>query len=123
MIPEPFAALGRAAKFAPEAEVLARLRQEAGLDAPLLARIAARAEALVGRIRSEARPSLMEHFLAQYGLSSREGVALMCLAEAMLRVPDTATIDALIEDKIAPRTGAGIWARRPPRWSMPRPGR
>ncbi len=102
MIPEPFAALGRAAKFAPEAEVLARLRQEAGLDAPLLARIAARAEALVGRIRSEARPSLMEHFLAQYGLSTDEGIALMCLAEALLRVPDAATIDALIEDKIAP---------------------
>ena len=44
----------------------------------------------------------MEHFLSEYGLSTREGVALMCLAEAMLRVPDRDTIDALIEDKIAP---------------------
>ena len=44
----------------------------------------------------------MEAFLAEYGLSTEEGIALMCLAEALLRVPDAATIDALIEDKIAP---------------------
>ena len=37
----------------------------------------------------------MQGFLAEYGLSTREGVALMCLAEALLRVPDTETIDAL----------------------------
>ena len=44
----------------------------------------------------------MEVFLAEYGLSTDEGVALMCLAEALLRVPDAPTMDALIEDKIAP---------------------
>ena len=44
----------------------------------------------------------MEVFLAEYGLSTDEGVALMCLAEALLRVPDADTMDALIEDKIAP---------------------
>ena len=44
----------------------------------------------------------MEVFLAEYGLSTDEGVALMCLAEALLRVPDTPTIDELIEDKISP---------------------
>jgi RHH-type proline utilization regulon transcriptional repressor/proline dehydrogenase/delta 1-pyrroline-5-carboxylate dehydrogenase len=44
----------------------------------------------------------MEVFLAEYGLSTEEGVALMCLAEALLRVPDAETVDALIEDKIAP---------------------
>ena len=44
----------------------------------------------------------MEVFLAEYGLSTEEGVALMCLAEALLRVPDAETIDELIEDKIAP---------------------
>ena len=48
----------------------------------------------------------MQGFLAEYGLSTREGVALMCLAEALLRVPDTETIDALIEDKV----GASDWA-------------
>ena len=44
----------------------------------------------------------MEVFLAEYGLSTTEGVALMCLAEALLRIPDAATVDALIRDKIAP---------------------
>src|SRR5690606_31138471 len=44
----------------------------------------------------------MEVFLSAYGLSTREGVALMCLAEALLRVPDAETMDDLIRDKIAP---------------------
>ncbi|MCB2158063.1 MAG: bifunctional proline dehydrogenase/L-glutamate gamma-semialdehyde dehydrogenase, partial [Rhodobacteraceae bacterium] len=57
---------------------------------------------LVGRIRADVRPGLMEVFLAEYGLSTEEGIALMCLAEALLRVPDAETMDALIEDKIAP---------------------
>ncbi|AUH63338.1 bifunctional proline dehydrogenase/L-glutamate gamma-semialdehyde dehydrogenase PutA [Paracoccus zhejiangensis] len=90
------------AKFQPEAALLDRLVTEAALSAEQRARITDRAADLVRRIRSQARPSLMEHFLSEYGLSTREGVALMCLAEAMLRVPDNATIDALIEDKIAP---------------------
>ena len=45
----------------------------------------------------------MEVFLSAYGLSTKEGVALMCLAEALLRVPDNETIDELIRDKIAPQ--------------------
>ncbi|MFT5639740.1 MAG: RHH-type proline utilization regulon transcriptional repressor/proline dehydrogenase, partial [Paracoccaceae bacterium] len=61
-----------------------------------------RAVKLVTAIRADSDPSLMEVFLAEYGLSTDEGVALMCLAEALLRVPDAATMDALIEDKIAP---------------------
>ena len=65
-------------------------------------RISAHAAELVRKIRGHARPGLMEVFLAEYGLSTDEGIALMCLAEALLRVPDAATIDALIEDKIAP---------------------
>ena len=44
----------------------------------------------------------MEVFLSAYGLSTKEGVALMCLAEALLRVPDAETMDDLIRDKIAP---------------------
>ncbi|HBZ43244.1 MAG TPA: bifunctional proline dehydrogenase/L-glutamate gamma-semialdehyde dehydrogenase [Maritimibacter sp.] len=62
---------------------------------------------LVRRIRSGARPGIMEQFLGEYGLSTDEGVALMCLAEALLRVPDGETIDALIEDKIAPSDWGG----------------
>lgn len=72
------------------------------LDESTRARIDSRAQALVKSIRSEASPGMMEVFLAEYGLSTSEGVALMCLAEALLRVPDTDTIDELIEDKIAP---------------------
>ncbi len=62
---------------------------------------------LVRKLRSEATPGLMESFLAEYGLSTDEGVALMCLAEAYLRTPDELTMDALIRDKI----GTGEWSR------------
>ncbi|WP_304616040.1 bifunctional proline dehydrogenase/L-glutamate gamma-semialdehyde dehydrogenase PutA [Paracoccus sp. (in: a-proteobacteria)] len=95
-------ALESAAKFAPEPTILDRLVAEAALSAEARARISANAADLVRRIRAQSRPTMMEHMLAEYGLSTREGVALMCLAEAMLRVPDRMTIDALIEDKIAP---------------------
>ncbi|MBO6825036.1 MAG: bifunctional proline dehydrogenase/L-glutamate gamma-semialdehyde dehydrogenase PutA [Sneathiella sp.] len=56
----------------------------------------------VRSLRRDANPGLMETFLSEYGLSTEEGIALMCLAEALLRVPDEDTIDALIQDKIAP---------------------
>ena len=85
-----------------EARLLADLESSANLDTDARAAIVARATALVEDIRSASDPSLMEVFLAEYGLSTDEGVALMCLAEALLRVPDPTTIDALIEDKIAP---------------------
>ncbi|MBL4739759.1 MAG: bifunctional proline dehydrogenase/L-glutamate gamma-semialdehyde dehydrogenase PutA [Sneathiella sp.] len=52
-------------------------------------------------LRRSKNPGLMEIFLSEYGLSTEEGVALMCLAEALLRVPDDATIDVLIQDKIS----------------------
>ncbi len=89
-------------KHRDEAGLLAELTQTAALDEAARARIVASAADLVKSIRSDARPGLMDVFLAEYGLSTDEGVALMCLAEALLRVPDAATIDALIEDKIAP---------------------
>ena len=58
-------------------------------------------------MRAEADPGLMEQFLAEYGLGTDEGVALMCLAEAYLRTPDAHSLDALISDKI----GTGDWSR------------
>ena len=88
--------------LAPEAPLLAALASEAALDAPARGRIVEHAAALVRQIRADVRPGLMEVFLAEYGLSTEEGVALMCLAEALLRVPDADTMDRLIEDKIAP---------------------
>ncbi|HRV63622.1 MAG TPA: bifunctional proline dehydrogenase/L-glutamate gamma-semialdehyde dehydrogenase PutA [Albidovulum sp.] len=86
----------------PEGPLLARLIADAALSDGDRARIVARGADLVGRIRADVRPGLMEVFLAEYGLSTEEGIALMCLAEALLRVPDAETMDALIEDKIAP---------------------
>ena len=71
-------------------------------DQALRARIQDRAHGLVRHLREDSKPGLMELMLAEYGLSTDEGVALMCLAEALLRVPDYETMDDLIEDKIAP---------------------
>ncbi len=81
---------------------LAALIQTAALSKTDRAAITGTAANLVRDIRGAAAPGMMEVFLAEYGLSTDEGVALMCLAEALLRVPDADTIDALIEDKIAP---------------------
>ena len=90
------------ATYANPDAVLDRLVTQADLTAEQRAAISAAAAELVRRIRATTAPGLMEVFLAEYGLSTEEGVALMCLAEALLRVPDADTIDALIEDKIAP---------------------
>lgn len=82
--------------------ILTDLIKTAALSADDRAEITASAADLVCQIRASTAPGLMEVFLAEYGLSTDEGVALMCLAEALLRVPDADTMDALIEDKIAP---------------------
>lgn len=92
----------RTAQTAPEATVLKALQAEAAISADTRAAAAARGADMVRSLRAAGDPGLMEAFLAEYGLSTEEGVALMCLAEALLRVPDAETIDALIEDKIAP---------------------
>ncbi|MBB3995110.1 RHH-type proline utilization regulon transcriptional repressor/proline dehydrogenase/delta 1-pyrroline-5-carboxylate dehydrogenase [Sulfitobacter undariae] len=82
--------------------VLETLIESAALTQTDRATISETAAGLVRDIRNSTAPGLMEVFLAEYGLSTDEGVALMCLAEALLRVPDAETMDALIEDKIAP---------------------
>ena len=91
-----------AATYTNQNTVLTELVSFASLDQSDRAAITARAAGWVRQIRAAADPGLMESFLAEYGLSTDEGIALMCLAEALLRVPDADTIDALIEDKIAP---------------------
>ncbi|MEM6408357.1 MAG: L-glutamate gamma-semialdehyde dehydrogenase [Pseudomonadota bacterium] len=92
----------RANTLPDEAAVIERLTGEARLTAEDRSAISRQAAQLVRDIRNSAKPGLMEVFLAEYGLNTEEGVALMCLAEALLRVPDAETMDALIEDKIAP---------------------
>ena len=88
--------------YADPDRILDDLIRTADLTAEDRAQICKTAADLVRRIRDSSDPGMMEVFLAEYGLSTDEGVALMCLAEALLRVPDAETIDALIEDKIAP---------------------
>ena len=105
----------RAAAIEDEAGAVGRMVEAAGLTPDDREAIVARAVDLVHATRAGAGNSIMEGFLAEYGLSTREGVALMCLAEALLRVPDTETIDALIEDKI----GASDWASHLGRSSSP----
>ena len=105
----------RAATCADEAGAIRALLAAASPDPATRSRIHARAVALVREIRRDADPGLMELFLEEFGLSSDEGIALMCLAEALLRVPDDETIDALIEDKIAP----SAWSRHLGRSSSP----
>ncbi|HEY0918727.1 bifunctional proline dehydrogenase/L-glutamate gamma-semialdehyde dehydrogenase PutA [Devosia sp.] len=92
----------REANLADEAEAVARLAGEADLDAGARQAISARARGFVEKVRAASSSGMLESFLAEYTLSTTEGIALMCLAEALLRVPDTRTIDDLIEDKIAP---------------------
>lgn len=69
--------------------------------------IADRARRLVATVRERrVKPGGIDAFLQEYGLDTREGVVLMCLAEALLRVPDAGTVDDLIRDKISD----GNWA-------------
>jgi RHH-type proline utilization regulon transcriptional repressor/proline dehydrogenase/delta 1-pyrroline-5-carboxylate dehydrogenase len=100
--PGPFAAPYAGA----DEDFAARFLRFAPHDAGAEARIDARATALIEAIR--ARSSALggvEDFLHAYALSTKEGLALMVLAEALLRVPDATTADRLIEDKLA----AGDW--------------
>jgi len=92
----------RSLHMADETTVVTALAEQHGLDEKARAQVCDHAADLVRQIRQANNPGLMEVFLAEYGLSTDEGVALMSLAEALLRVPDAQTIDELIEDKIAP---------------------
>jgi RHH-type proline utilization regulon transcriptional repressor/proline dehydrogenase/delta 1-pyrroline-5-carboxylate dehydrogenase len=84
-----------------EADIVERLRAlQPVSDAE--ARMHASARSLAERVRATPPgPLSAESFLRHYGLSTREGVALMCLAEALLRIPDPDTADALLREKLA----------------------
>jgi RHH-type proline utilization regulon transcriptional repressor/proline dehydrogenase/delta 1-pyrroline-5-carboxylate dehydrogenase len=92
----------RAAYRADEAACIETLLKEAELPPDALDRIAARARELVRRVRElRVGQGGLDAFLHTYQLSTREGVVLMCLAEALLRIPDADTADLLIKDKLA----------------------
>lgn len=100
--------------YAPTDQDALRPLLEPPLPAIREARIDATARALVEAIRNERGLGGIEALLREYSLSTPEGLALMVLAEALLRIPDAATADALIEDKLGaagfahPRPGTGL---------------
>ncbi len=83
-----------------EAQVVTELLSQVSPNNTELDLIQERASVLVKQLRTSNNPTMMESFLSEYGLSTPEGVGLMCLAEALLRVPDALTIDELIADKL-----------------------
>ncbi len=93
--------------LAEERECMAGLLPLAKLDPQARAQVQELAIELIDAVRrNRTRKGGLDAFLKQYDLSSREGVILMCLAEALLRIPDEETADRLIADKIA----AGNWS-------------
>jgi RHH-type proline utilization regulon transcriptional repressor/proline dehydrogenase/delta 1-pyrroline-5-carboxylate dehydrogenase len=93
------------ARFRDEGAAVAASLKDLSLDPAARERVTAAATELVEALRRMSDPGIMEQFLSTYGLSTEEGVALMCLAEAYLRTPDAPTVDALIRDKI----GSSNW--------------
>ncbi len=89
----------------PEPDCVPALVAAATLPAETRAAADALARRLVEVLRDKGPGGGVEGLIHEYALSSQEGVALMCLAEALLRVPDDETRDALIRDKI----GGGDW--------------
>jgi len=86
----------------PEADCVRELVPSARLEPLRAAAARALAATLVGELRERrSRSSGVDALMREFSLSSQEGVALMCLAEALLRIPDPATADALIRDKLA----------------------
>ncbi|WP_240725075.1 bifunctional proline dehydrogenase/L-glutamate gamma-semialdehyde dehydrogenase PutA [Mangrovimicrobium sediminis] len=97
----------RAATFADEPAIMRELLEATSLDGAQRRAVRAEAIALVERCRGEShRAGTLDAFMQEFGLSNQEGIALMCLAESLLRVPDEETADRLIAEKIH----SGDWA-------------
>lgn len=96
-----------ASKFAPEAEAVAKLLAANPLNVSERKTIRHKAIDLVSATRQSAKKQgVVEGFLKEFSLGTREGLALMCLAEALLRTPDAQTRDRLIAEKI----GSADWS-------------
>ncbi len=96
----------------PETDAVPMLLEQARLPQPLGEQAHKLAYQLAEKLRNQktasGRAGMVQSLLQEFSLSSQEGVALMCLAEALLRIPDKATRDALIRDKIS----NGNWQSR-----------
>ncbi len=93
------------ASVADESDCVAALLRHGFLDRDAAARAGQRARHLVEGVRANPAKIGLDAFLREYGLSTKEGVALMCLAEALLRIPDPRTADRIIREKL----GASDW--------------
>ena len=97
----------RRSKFTPEQEAIDRLLTSSPYEDDVATVIEEEAARIIAAMRSErAQQPLLDRFLSEYGLSNREGIALMCLAESLLRIPDRRTADRLIADKV----GGAAWS-------------
>lgn len=84
-----------------EKEAVTKLVDKAHMSSVQKAQVRERAYGLVEKVRkNRLKKSGIDAFMIEYDLSSDEGIVLMCLAEALLRVPDKYTIDLLIKDKL-----------------------
>ena len=92
-----------AATLQREDDILASLQATLPLDDRQWQTIVKNSEAMIGNLRAEKRPPLIDQFLTEYGLSTDEGVQLMRLAEALSRTTDATTANELIRDKIVHR--------------------
>jgi len=113
-LPAPFTALQRSVRIdgplrdaiiqatrRPEPDCVPPLVEAASFPADITAAAEDLARDLVLAMRAKGSGSGVESLIQEFSLSSQEGVALLCLAEALLRIPDSATRDALIRDKLA----------------------
>ncbi len=92
----------RAAYRAPEPACVPPLVEEARFDPAMAAKVESLARRLVSRLRAERGHAFgVEALMKEFSLSTPEGVALMCLAESLLRIPDSETRDRLIRDKLS----------------------
>src|SRR5262245_54035647 len=99
--PDPLRARLRANYRADETSVVQALLAQVELPADVQDKIAQRARQLVQKVReNRVGQGGIDAFMHAYELSSREGVVLMCLAEALLRIPDPETANMLIKDKL-----------------------
>jgi len=105
--PESLRAAAREHALWPEDQAVQRLLHALELTGGARHRAVSRAVTLVegARARRDERPFL-DAFLQEFGLSNQEGIALMCIAEALLRIPDDANADRLIAEQLA----TGDWA-------------
>ena len=94
--------------FADETSLVRELANEASLNSDDRKRVADLAKLLVAAVRANRQSQGgIDAFMQQYSLSSEEGVVLMCMAEALLRIPDAETADKLIADKIGGKDWEG----------------